>query len=56
MIRLGVKVTHDSSLALLDGSKLVFCHEAEKSENNRRHADLAALNVSKTLAIHDRRH
>jgi carbamoyltransferase len=52
MIRLGVKVTHDGSLALLDESRLVFCHEAEKSDNNRRHADLAALDVSKTLEMY----
>lgn len=52
VIRLGVKVTHDGGLALLDGTKLVFCHEAEKSANNRRHADLAALDISETIALY----
>lgn len=49
MIRLGLKLTHDGGLALLDGTALVFSHEAEKSENLGRHSSLSALDVNKTL-------
>lgn len=49
MIRLGVKLTHDGGLALLDGAALVFSHEAEKSSNLARHSSLSSLDVLKTL-------
>jgi carbamoyltransferase len=50
MLRLGVKLTHDGGLALLDGPTLVFSHEAEKSANLPRHSPLSALDVDATLA------
>ena len=50
MIRLGLKLTHDGGLALLDGTTLVFSHEAEKSANLARHAALGTIDVAETLA------
>lgn len=34
----GIKITHDSALALIDDGKLVFSVELEKVENKKRHA------------------
>lgn len=50
MIRLGLKLTHDGGLAVLDGTTLLFSHEAEKSANLPRHAALEAIDVAETLS------
>jgi carbamoyltransferase len=50
MLRLGLKLTHDGGLALLDGDRLLCSHEAEKSANLHRHATLDAIDVAATLA------
>src|SRR3954447_20174044 len=50
MLRLGLKLTHDGGLALLDGNRLLCSHEAEKSANLHRHATLDAIDIPETLA------
>lgn len=36
----GIKMTHDGSIALIDGQRLVFCYEMEKLKNFERYARL----------------
>lgn len=52
MIRLGLKLTHDGGLAVLDGTRLVLSHEAEKSANLARHSTLDAIDVEHTLSLY----
>ncbi len=40
MIICGIKVTHDSAVALLEDGKLIFSVELEKICNKKRHAKL----------------
>lgn len=40
----GVKITHDSAVALIDNHKLIFCVETEKINNNKRHSELIDIN------------
>jgi carbamoyltransferase len=40
MLICGIKLTHDSSIALIDDSKLIFSYELEKINNNNRHTHL----------------
>jgi carbamoyltransferase len=49
MLRLGLKLLHDGTVALLDGPRLVVSHEAEKSANNARHARLEAIDLAAVL-------
>jgi carbamoyltransferase len=39
MIILGLKITHDGAIALIDNGRLVFCHEMEKINNSRRFSE-----------------
>lgn len=41
MIYCGLKLTHDSTIAIFDNEKLVFSTEIEKINNNNRHAILS---------------
>ena len=52
MIRLGLKLTHDGGLAVLDDGALVVSHEAEKSANLARHAPLDAIDIQETLSLY----
>lgn len=37
MVILGIKVTHDGGMALIDNGKLIFSYEMEKLNNNPRY-------------------
>lgn len=39
LISLGFKLSHDSSVAVFEGNKLVRCHEMEKLNNNPRYSE-----------------
>jgi carbamoyltransferase len=49
MIICGIKMTHDSAIALIDNGKLVCCYELEKINNRHRHALLD--NFSQIAAV-----
>jgi len=38
MIICGIKLTHDGSISLIDGQRLIFCYEMEKLNNYARYA------------------
>jgi carbamoyltransferase len=38
MVICGIKLTHDSAIALIDNNRLICCHELEKVNNRQRHA------------------
>src|SRR5579863_2798532 len=42
----GLKCTHDGSISLIAGNKLVFCVEMEKLDNNRRFSPIADLAIT----------
>jgi carbamoyltransferase len=50
VLRLGLKFTHDGGFAVLDDDVLLCSHEAEKSGNLHRHANLEALDLEHALA------
>jgi carbamoyltransferase len=39
MTILGLKLTHDGAMALIDNGKLIFSYEMEKLDNNERHSE-----------------
>jgi len=39
----GIKLTHDSSVAIIKGNKLIFSVEFEKIDNNYRHASFTSM-------------
>ncbi|MGL5823602.1 MAG: carbamoyltransferase N-terminal domain-containing protein [Nocardioides sp.] len=45
MITVGLKLTHDSAIALVDSGKLVFCIEIEKLDNNPRYTSMPDLDA-----------
>lgn len=45
MIVCGLKLTHDGSIALLDGDRLVFSVEMEKRANGKRYSEITDLAV-----------
>ena len=45
MLICGLKLTHDGSIAVLDGSRLLFSIEIEKLSNNRRHQPVDNLEL-----------
>lgn len=49
----GIKMTHDGSIALIDGQRLVFCYEMEKLRNFERYARLQ-LNIPEINEIFSR--
>jgi carbamoyltransferase len=49
VLRLGVKLTHDAGIALFDDTRLLFSHEAEKTQNNPRHSSIDVLDLEQTL-------
>lgn len=54
MVVCGVKLTHDSNVALIDNGKLVFSVETEKRGNADRHAEIHDLSqVSDLLAAYN---
>jgi len=53
MIICGIKMTHDGSISLIDGQRLVFCYEIEKLNNYSRYARFV-LNMHDIHEIYNR--
>jgi predicted NodU family carbamoyl transferase len=50
----GLKLTHDAAVAGIEGSKLLFCVEVEKLNNNPRYSTMPDFaTISKILVDHD---
>lgn len=43
MLICGLKISHDASIAVIDGNRLQFCVEIEKLDNNRRYSEMGTL-------------
>ena len=43
MLLCGLKITHDASVALVDGNRLIRCVEVEKLENNSRYSEMGTV-------------
>lgn len=49
----GIKLTHDGAVAVVEDSRLIFCIEQEKRDNNSRYQAIADLNsITVALAEH----
>jgi carbamoyltransferase len=53
MIICGLKLTHDASIALIDGQRLIFCYEMEKLDNSPRYSTFN-ISLQRVREIFDR--
>ncbi|VAW11246.1 Nodulation protein U [hydrothermal vent metagenome] len=54
MVIVGIKLTHDGALALIDKGHLIFCYEIEKIKNQYRHQafNLSRKDIEDILVVH----
>ena len=50
---LGLKVTHDSAVAMIEGDELKFCTEFEKVNNGRRYTKLESLDLLSNVLMEE---